>query len=279
MEKIIALFLFFCLGFVQAQDIKEKSELDALLDSLFTIDTLSIINASSSFLYASAQYDNQVYFSGRDFEIDQYGFAPSLTYMNTNGLFVNLGALYYSALEPAWDLVAAGVGHFWYLNSDKSMSVQGSFNRFFYAEEQDGLNKNLLSTGLSCRKKKLGAGLGVGYLFGGDATYYITLRTDYNIDLAEWGKVEIGVRPSIDLLFSQQNITEQVSLTEVTERDVFDLINTQLAIPLEIDVGSFDVELSYNINLPKALPDEESLSTNGFVSIGVGYILPFWEQI
>lgn len=275
MKKTIALFLFFCLGLVQAQDIDEKSELDAFLDSLFAVDTLSILNASSSFLYASAQYDNQVYFSGRDFEIDQYGFVPSLTYMSTKGLFVNVGALYYSALEPAWDLVAAGFGHFWYLSPDKSISVQGSYNRFFYAEEQDGLNKNLLSTGLSYRKKKLGAGLGVGYLFGGDATYYVTLRTDYTIDLAEWGEVELSLRPSIDLLFSQQNITEQVSLTEVTQRDVFDLINTQLAIPLEIDVGSFDVELSYNINLPKALPDEESLSTNGYVSVGVGYIFPF----
>ena len=131
-----------------------------------------------------------------------------------------------------------------------------------------------MSTGLSYRKKKLGAGLGVGYLFGGDANYYITLRADYTIKLAEWGEVELSLRPSIDVLFSQQNITEQVSLTEVTERDVFDLINTQLAVPLEIDIGSFDVELSYNINLPKALPDEEVLSNSGYISFAVGYLLP-----
>ena len=274
MKKTIGIILCCCWVASQAQITEEQSDLDSFLDSLFVVDTLSLINTPNSFLYASAQFDEQVYFSGRDFDIDQYGFAPSLTYMATEGLFVNLGALYYSGLEPAWDLMVASLGHYWHLNNEKSLNLQASYSHFFYADQQEGLNNSLFSSGLSYRKNRFGTGFGIGYLFGGETTYYITLRSDYSIKLAKWGEVELNLVPSLDLLFSQQNITEQVSLIQITERSVFDLINTQLSLPLEIDIGSFDIELSYNINMPKALPGETLLSNNGFLSIGVGYLLP-----
>ena len=47
--------------------------------------------------------------------------------------------------------------------------------------------------------------------------------------------------------------------------------NQMLGLPLLIDVGSWDFELSYNINFPKGLPSESDLSTNGYLSLSVGY--------
>ena len=85
----------------------------------------------------------------------------------------------------------------------------------------------------------------------------------------------MNLRPQLSVLMSEQTVSEQISggiLNNTTlERDVFDLINTQLSLPLLIDVGSWDFELSYNINFPKGLPSEGDLSTNGYLSLSVGY--------
>ena len=74
---------------------------------------------------------------------------------------------------------------------------------------------------------------------------------------------------------SEQTTSEQIAYgflnTQTLERDVFDLINTQISIPIELDTGNWDFQLSYNINFPKALASEHDLSTSGFISFSVGY--------
>jgi hypothetical protein len=74
---------------------------------------------------------------------------------------------------------------------------------------------------------------------------------------------------------SEQTVSEQISSglfnTQTLERDVFDLINTKLSLPIEYDTGNWDFKLSYNINFPKALFSENDLSASGFVSFSVGY--------
>ena len=74
---------------------------------------------------------------------------------------------------------------------------------------------------------------------------------------------------------SEQTISEQIAsgffTTQTVDRNVFDLINTQISIPLELDRGNWDFQLSYNINLPKALANESNLSPTGYFSFSIGY--------
>ena len=77
---------------------------------------------------------------------------------------------------------------------------------------------------------------------------------------------------------SEQTISEQIASgffnNKTVERDVFDLINTQISIPLMVDIGTWDFQLSYNINLPKALVSENNLKASGYFSFSIGYFSP-----
>jgi hypothetical protein len=110
--------LFFCssLSLAQTTDSEKSTDIDGLLDELFVVDTLAVLQAyddlKGGFLYASISYDDQAYFSGRDFDIDQFGLAPSLTYLNSGGTYLFAGGTYYSEIDPAWDLFSIGAGQF-----------------------------------------------------------------------------------------------------------------------------------------------------------------------
>ena len=75
----------------------------------------------AGFYTPPSAYDEQAYFSGRDFDIDQFGLAPSLTYLSSGGTYLFAGGSYYSELDPAWDLFALGAGQFWSLGTRKTM--------------------------------------------------------------------------------------------------------------------------------------------------------------
>jgi hypothetical protein len=53
---------------------------------------------------------------------------------------------------------------------------------------------------------------------------------------------------------------------------VFDLLNTQINIPLNLTTNSWDFEVGYNLNLPNSLINENSLKTTGFFNLSVGYM-------
>ena len=54
--------------------------------------------------------------------------------------------------------------------------------------------------------------------------------------------------------------------------DVFDLLNTQINIPLSLSTKSWDFELGWNLNLPSPIEKEGSLDSTNFFSLTVGYL-------
>ena len=149
----ILLFCWSSLCHAQNPKSEEPSDIDELLDELFAVDTLAVLQAydelKGGFLYASISLDEQAYFSGRDFDIDQFGLAPSLTYLSSGGTYLFAGGSYYSALDPAWDLFALGAGQFWSLGTEKQWSVSASYTHSFLGEDSEGLNTHRLSSSVS----------------------------------------------------------------------------------------------------------------------------------
>ncbi len=75
---------------------------------------------------------------------------------------------------------------------------------------------------------------------------------------------------------SEQTVSEQISsgiFTQQIDQDVFELINTQLELPVELDFGSWDFELAYKINFPNPLNSESNLSTTSFFTFTIGYFV------
>lgn len=266
------------LSLAQNSEPEEPLEIDELLDEFFVVDTLAILQAYSDlkagFLYASVSYDEQAYFSGRDFNIDQFGLAPSLTYLSSGGTYLFAGGSFYSELDPAWDLFALGAGQFWSLGTKKKWSVSTSYTHSFLGEDSEELNTHRLSSSLSYKLKPLQLNVAGGYLFGADPSYYLSTSVNYEMNLAQIGTFELTFEPNLYMLFSQQNIIEQVSFFQFSESTIFDRINSQLLLPLALDNKTLDVTLSYTINFPNNLFEDEDLSSSGYVSISFGWLIP-----
>lgn len=274
----ILLVCWSSLSFAQNPESEEPSDIEELLDELFVVDTLAVLKAydelKGGFLYASISFDEQAYFSGRDFDIDQFGLAPSLTYLSSGGTYIFAGGSYYSELDPAWDLFAFGAGHFWSLGTKKQWSVSASYTHSFLGEDSEGLNTHRLSSSVSYKLDPLQLNVVGGYLFGADPSYYVSTSVTYETTLTQIGAFELTFEPNLYLLFSQQNIIEQVSLFRFKESTVFDRINSQLELPLTLDNNSLDITMSYTRNFPNNLFEDEDLSSSGYVSISLGWLIP-----
>lgn len=275
MKKLlfVGVFILSINCFPQTED--EEAILDSVLDELFKTDDSWVDQSQSHYLYASLSMDESVFFAGRDFDIDQFGFTPSISYMRGKSFFVSLGSAYFDQLDPKWDFVSISSGYSFFLDPKERLSITGIYSRIFFSVEAEELNPNRFSGALAYRKNKLGMRLSAGYLFGGSASFYTTASSSYQFSVIDKEKWKVSLNPQLSFLMSEQTVSEQINSGffnfQSVERDVFGLINTQISFPFQLDIGNWDFELSYNLNLPKALPSEIDLETSGYFSFSIGF--------
>lgn len=287
MKKHITLLLWLSgLTFAYSQELTKEKEINDLIDELFmeddVINNLTASLKNSQFLYVSATYNSDTYFSGRDIGIDQYNITPQITYAHSNGIFASLSGIYYSEFEPKWDVTTATVGFGKNIGKKKLFKYSVSYSKYFYANDIDNIYTNTLNAGLGVRNKKrtLGTQLSGSYLFGEDQSFEIASRSFVDVNLLKTKKTSLKFKPQLNIIAGKQTIElariynqEGQLLTEYTENDVFDLINTQINLPLLFSTNSFDFEAGYNINFPNAIGDESNLKNTGFFSFSVGYLI------
>tara|TARA_B100001059_G_scaffold74037_1_gene71484 strand:+ start:4536 stop:5375 length:840 start_codon:yes stop_codon:yes gene_type:complete len=258
-----------------SQTEEEDTILDSVMDEFFSTDSLLVDLSKTNYLYTNFSFDESVFFAGRDFDINQFGFTPSISYMRGQNFFISVGSAYFSELDPKWDFVSISSGYSLFLDRKERFSLMGIYSRIFFADDTAQLNPNRLSAALAFRKNSFRLRCATGYLFGGSTAFYTSLTSSYDISIFETESWEMSFNPQLSFLMSEQTISEQIAsgffTTQTVERNVFDLINTQISIPLELDRGNWDFQLSYNINLPKALANESNLSPTGYLSFSIGY--------
>jgi len=289
MKKYFTLFLVLSgiySAFSQVAQITEiEKERNDILDDLFQdnsdIDELMVSLSNYQLLYISANYNDATYFSGRDIGIDQYNIRPQITYLNSSGVFASIYGIYYSELQPKWDVGSATLGYGKNFGKNNLFKYYASYSRYFYNNTALYGFSNDISIGLSIRDKKgiLGSQFTTSYLFGKDQTIQIASTTYANINLLKTKKSKLVVRPQISIIAGKQTIElaqsythmGQVSTTYSTN-NVFNLINTQLNVPLQFNTNSFDFELGYNINFPHAIGNESNLKNTHFFNFAIGYL-------
>jgi hypothetical protein len=287
MKKYITLLLWLSsITFAYSQEPTKEKEIDDLIDELFmedeVINELTASLKNSQFLYVSATYNSDTYFSGRDIEIDQYNITPQITYAHSNGIFASLSGIYYSEFVPKWDVTTATVGYGKNIGEKKLFKYSVSYSKYFYANDIDNIYTNTLNVGLSVRNKKrtIGTQLSGSYLFGEDQSFEIASRSFVDVNLLKSKISKLKFKPQLNIIAGKQTIElariysqDGQLFTEYTENDVFDLINTQINLPLLFSTNSFDFEAGYNINFPNALGDESNLKNTGFFSFSIGYLI------
>ena len=275
MKKFLFVGFFLAHLYIFSQTEEEDVILDSVMDEFFSTDSLLVDLSKTNYLYTNFSFDESVFFAGRDFDIKQFGFTPSISYMRGQNFFVSLGSAYFSELDPKWDFVSISSGYSLFLDRKERLSLTGIYSRIFFADDTAQLNPNRLSAALAFRKNSFRLRCATGYLFGGSTAFYTSLTSSYDILIFETERWEMSFNPQLSFLMSEQTISEQIAsgffTTQTVDRNVFDLINTQISIPLELDRGNWDFQLSYNINLPKALANESNLSQTGYFSFSIGY--------
>ncbi len=275
MKKFFFVGFFFSYLSVFSQPEDEEAILDSVLDEFFSTDSLLVDLPKTNYLYTNFSFDESVFFAGRDFDVNQFGFTPSISYMRGQNFFVSLGSAYFSELDPKWDFVSISSGYSLFLDRKERLSLTGIYSRIFFADDTAQLNPNRLSAAFAFSKNSFRLRCATGYLFGGSTAFYTSLTSSYDILIFETERWEMSFNPQLSFLMSEQTISEQIAsgffTTQTVDRNVFDLINTQISIPLELDRRNWDFQLSYNINLPKALANESNLSPTGYFSFSIGY--------
>jgi hypothetical protein len=275
-------FILACIpALVLAQE-RVKSEADAILDELFPIDSLTIESMvldlkKQDFLYINTLYNTKTLFSGRDFGVEQYSFFPAISYIDSNNFFLNVGSGYYSEVDPQWDFITFSGGYSNHLNKKKSIVATVAYSYTTFTEDVADLNNQRVSLSLSYRAKWFRNALSGGYLFGGNRSSYLSNNTYFNIDLLASKSLDISIEPRVGIFWGNQTVTELVRIGlfqfQEVSTDVFQLLNTEVSIPIAFDFGKWDFEIDYTYAIPNALPGEEKPSNNGYFSISLGYLI------
>lgn len=288
MKKLFTLWLLILgLPCVFSQEkTTEDNEVDEIIDNLLMEDQdmEAFIDSVSDFqfVYLSANYSNDTYFSGRDIDIDQYNIRPQLTYMHSQGFFASLSGVYYSEFIPNWDYTTATLGYGKSLDKKKLLRLYASYSRYFYSKGVENPFTNAVSVGLGIKNKKrtLGTQLTGTYLFGEDNSFQIDSRSFVAFQLVKTKEMDLKLKPQLSFVAGQQTLElaqtsfqNGVQVTNYLENDVFDLINTQVNIPLQFSSNSFDMELGYSINFPSALANESNLPTTSYFNLSIGYMI------
>lgn len=285
--RVVGLLLFsmatsFC-SYAQEENI---DDIDGLIDELFFedqqfLDELIESDFSYNFLYTSLTYNSNTFFSGRSSGSNQFSVIPQISYYHSSGFNASISGIYYENFDPNWDFTTVSLGYFNTIGKQKNLFYNIGYTRFFYTDGYDDFNNSIdLNLGIRNKKRNLGTTLAASYIFGSSTSFQLVSSTYGNINLKRASGLALRFRPSLNFIIAQQSITFQrpvrtpngpriVTFTQ----DIFDLLNTQITLPISLTTKSWDFELSFVQNLPKALPNETDLSNTNFFTFSVGYML------
>ena len=270
---------------INAQEPKED-EIDMLLDELFfneqqfMNDILDSFN-TNNFIYTNVSFNSNTFFSGRDSGINQFNMVPQISYYSNSGFNLSVSGIYYETFSPHWDFTNIALGYYNTLGKNKLINYNVGYTRYFFANGWDAFTNSIdLSLGIRNKKRTLGTKLATSYLFGTDQSFQIVSRSYANLAIALEKDFTLKFRPQLSFLMAQQttaleqlNTIDDVTTVEYIYNDIFDLLNTQINIPLILVTKSWDFELGYNINLPSRVETEPDLKTTSFINLSIGYLI------
>lgn len=285
--KVFGLLLFtMATSFYSYTQENKEDTIDGLVEELFFkdpqfLEELIATNFSYKFLYTSVSYNSNTFFSGRDSGTNQFNIVPQVSYYHSSGFNASISGIYYERFVPSWDFTSTSVGYFNTIGKKKSIPYNLGYTKYFYAEDAyDEFTNSLdISLGIRNKKRTIGTNISAAYLFGTEESYQLISNSFVNFTLKNTSNFALRLRPRLNFIIAKQNIT--ISETVVLERrsilrnfnfDVFDLLNTQINIPLSLSSKSWDFELGYNLNLPNALENESNLETTKYFNFSVGYL-------
>lgn len=281
----ILFFLTGTFGVYSQEPVMEENEVDKVIDALFSNEEQlvgELMNSLSKYqmLYISLDYNSDSYFAGRDIGINQYNLVPQISYLHSSGLFASISGNYYSKFNPKLDVINATVGYGKNFGKHKKFRYSVYYAKYFYSDNDDNFLDNAFSAsfGIKNKNKNIGTHLLISYLFGSEDAIQLTSSSFSRIKILKTNNVTIDLRPQLSITAGKQTI-ELSRISNIDDsllfysEDVFELINTQLSIPIQLNLNSFDFEIGYNFNFANAIRGEDDLKNTNYFNASIAYLI------
>lgn len=268
------------------QETNEEEAIDALLDELFFneeqfMDEILASFGQQDFIYTIVSFNSNTFFSGRESGTDQFNFVPQVSYYHKSGFTVSLSGIYYETYDPGWDFTNVSIGYYNTLGKQKQLYYYGGYTRYFYSNVNGTFTNSIdLSAGIRNNERTLGTKMAASYLFGKDQSFQLVSSTYVSLTLKRHRNFTLKFRPQLNFIIAQQTIaTQQLIVTgdgivsQVVNNEVFDLLNTQISLPINFTTRSWDFQAGYHINLPNPVATESNLDNTSFFAISLGYLI------
>ena len=282
--KVLGLLLLtIATSFCSYAQERTDEDIDVILDDLFFndsqfLDELIEGGNSYNFIYTSLAYNNNTYFSGRDSGTDQFNMIPQISYYHSSGFNASISGVYYQNFDPHWDFTSVSLGYLNTLGKTNSFIYNFGYTKYFYSDDFDDFTNSIdLSIGLRNKKRTLGTSIAASYLFGTDESYQLVSSSFARVNLVRKPNFALRLRPTLSLILAKQEFTywqrfRTRPFLRTVVNTVFDLLNTQVSIPINFTTKSWDFELGYYLNIPNAVANESVLPTTSFFSLSLGYL-------
>ena len=305
-------FFILIFPLVYSQQKNEVEDIDLLIEELFFSqqELGELLNENKiSLIYSSINYNSNTFYSGRSIGVNQFNLSPQISYLNSNGLTISLSGIYLDQFDPAWDLTTISIGYSKWINKKNTVSLNTSFSNYFYSYDQNDIYSRSVSLGMSYQSlnDKLFLNTSAGIFFDGSNLFQIISNFYYSFNLIKkrekikeqnkrsqvWkgnvngkqksrrilsDKLTLDFKPLVSFYFNSETIDTEYSPSFFINQNInadqnyFGLINTQIKLPIEFNLNSIDLELSYYINIPLPIGDENNLPNTSFFGISIGYL-------
>ncbi len=238
---LLILPVIFIIQSAQAQQSYFDSLLNATLaqDSIFLdemlsndsqsildlIDSMIVLTEPTSSLSARISYTSNIAYAGRNFGVQQYGFAGGLSYYHKSGLFADVTGFWNSELSPSYNPTITTLGYIGTIG--KKFSYIFNYDHYFYQKKEgdDLLNSYPLTNALSSSGyidfKPLTIGTDYSFLFGTETAHRIRVNLIKKFKWHNKGIFDrISLSPGVSALAGNQNLFFVSQSYRVNEEEV-----------------------------------------------------------
>ncbi len=250
----------------------EEMALDSL--SIFNlIDSLLNMEELGSQLAINVGYISRITSSGRDLDVNQFGFNVGASYYHKSGFFSSISGFWYSDFDPKYNLTALSVGYIGFIGS--KFAYIGSYDHsFFHGEDNPGFT-NTLNASAIFDFKFIEPNLDYNFYFGSETAHRINPGITFDIKKQHWLIFEsISFRPSFSLIFGNSTIVNNKFRT--TDDEVFNqFLEERPRLKTFLESDPTDEELERFLQFfPRAARFLETENKNVFGLMNYGFTAP-----
>ncbi len=189
-----------------AQQLEELfAEMDSLSIYHLLDSALSVGSVRYSELNIRSAYTSNVAVAGRNYGINQHGFAPGISYYHKSGIFGDVTGYMNSAFEPNYSLTMVSLGYF---GTKKNFSFIPSYERWIYNNDPTATLFNSLGVSLNQGIKFINVGADYSFLFGEETAHRLIFSLNGYVSFKDfWFFDAISIMPTASILFGNDDIT------------------------------------------------------------------------